>query len=850
MSVIKANGAGEQSTGFYNNVATQSLRFDDGSSSYLAFTPSSASSSTDRRKVTHSFWIKRAGLGSQVSLYSANRAGGGDYYNIAFNASDEIQIYLDVDSGGYGYKTSAVFRDTTSWFNVVLIIDTTQGTDTNRVKLYVNGALQTISTVYSGGHVAQNFSTYVMDGNEDEIGRFAFNDSAYFDGYMSEVILTIGQDNTISEFGETKEGVWIAKNYSGSYGANGVRLQFKETGDGQTTASSSTIGADTSGNDNHWKDNNLDTYDSNMPDSPENNFSTLLGDLAEGGNEYQSYVSGGTYAEGNLKLTGTSDWSNGKNNFLVDSGKWYVEYRVTALHATTHNRFGVYARPARTYDEYFWLPNGSAQIDAADASSKVGTYTTNDIIQVALDLENNNIFFGKNNTWQNSATASEIVAGTSTNAFASGSQVPTGDGHSYGFYNNPHSSSAGIYNFGQDSSFAGTTSAQGNSDSQGFGDFYYTPPAGFLSMCTSNLADSAIGTNSDIKPRDVFEVLLYTGDASSTRAITGVGFKPDWVWFSQRNNTSSKLLFDSSRGVNKALFSNTNGSETDQDQYGYLSVFGDDGFTLQAGSTNNNYLNENNINIVAWNWKVNGGTTSSNSDGSGTSTVQVNQTAGISIVLYTGNATGAGAEQTIGHGLGAVPDVILFKARDYDSQNWYMHHTGLVDGVGTHIELDTNAGEHADGDYMNGVAPTSSVFSLGYNFTTNKNGNAYVAYCFKSISGYSKFGFYEGTSNNSGVYVHLGFRPRWVMIKNTDDTDNWYISDEVRDTADAPGNPMTETLNANNNSAEYTTGSNKIDFLSNGFKARDSASGDTNINNEIYIYWAFAEAPFKFANAK
>jgi hypothetical protein len=176
------------------------------------------------------------------------------------------------------------------------------------------------------------------------------------------------------------------------------------------------------------------------------------------------------------------------------------------------------------------------------------------------------------------------------------------------------------------------------------------PPTGFLALCSSNLADTTIGPNSDTQSTDHHNALLYTGDASSTRALTGVGFQPDWVWFAQRNNTSAKLMFDSTRGVNKALYTQSTGVETDSNQYGYLSAFGSDGFTAQAGSTNNNYINENNVNIVAWNWKINGGTTSTNTDGSASSTVQVDTTVGMSQVLYTGNATGAGAEQTIGHG--------------------------------------------------------------------------------------------------------------------------------------------------------------------------------------------------------
>ena len=869
MSVIKANGAGEQSTGFYNNVVTKSLRFDSANSAHLTRTPSSAGNT---RTFTFSAWFKKTRIYTSIASSQFNpilSAGDGasDFGLLSFSgqaqgaSSDTVNevIYYDYDAGAdYSLELNRSFGDSTSWFHFMFAVDTTDGTQANRIKYYVNGELQTTNTNAHHGAFPQNRETSYNRTDEHMIGKW-FNQGGVptFDGYMAEINFVDGTQLDASSFGETKNGVWIPKKYTGSYGTNGYRLVFDSSDlnvsggavsdpRGSGTNLPNNAIADASGSGNHWTISGIAAHDF-MIDCPENNFGTLLGTMSEGANEYQSYGTG-TYTEGGLKVTAGSGWTNGKNNFLVDSGKWYCECVVNAWHAATHIRIGVYARPARTYDEYFILGDGTGQIDAA-ARNVVSSFSTGNIIQIALDLENNAIYFGINGTWSNSATASEIAAGTTTNAFASGSQVPTGDGHSYGFYFNCHPNGTNIsVNFGQDSSFAGIKTAQGNADSEGFGDFYYTPPTGFLAMCASNLADPAIGSNSDTKPRDVFDVVLYSGNDGTQTVATD--FRPDWVWLKSRAGAEAHSHFwlDSSRsdGTIYLKSDTTNVEATDTTVISTLNPAGSTGFTLG----NSVVSNDGDTTYVAWLWKINGGTTSTNSDGSANSTVQVNQAAGISIVLYTGNATGAGAEQTIGHGLGAVPDVILFKSRDYDSQNWYMHHTGLVDGVGTHIELDTNAGEHADGDYMNGVAPTSSVFSLGYNFTTNKNGNAYIAYCFKSIAGYSKFGFYEGNSNAAGAYVHLGFRPRWVMIKNTDDTDNWYISDEVRDTADAQGNPMTETLNANNGNLEYTTGSNKIDFLANGFRCRDSASGDTNINNEIYIYWAFAEAPFKYANAK
>ena len=181
MSLLPASSIGDESTGFYNGVATQSLRFDDGSSDHLTFTPSSASSATDRRKITHAVWIKRANIGTYQAIYSTTQNGGGDYYHWRFANDDTMTLYLNVSNYDYAYDTAAVYRDTMNWYHFVLIIDTTQSTDTDRVKLYANGVQQTLNVKFTN-HVGQNFSNYVMDGTEDAIGQFNYNSTAYFDG--------------------------------------------------------------------------------------------------------------------------------------------------------------------------------------------------------------------------------------------------------------------------------------------------------------------------------------------------------------------------------------------------------------------------------------------------------------------------------------------------------------------------------------------------------------------------------------------------------------------------------------------------------------------------------------------
>jgi len=243
---------------------------------------------------------------------------------------------------------------------------------------------------------------------------------------------------------------------------------------------------------------------------------------------------------------------------------------------------------------------------------------------------------------------------------------------------------------------------------------------------------------------------------------------------------------------------------------------------------------------------------SSNFDGSGQAVVKTNTTAGFSIVSYTGNSSGGGDEQTIGHGLGVTPQVIIMKARSWSSESshWAMYHHKVTDANTDYMKLNQDAARlQTDTDYMNQTLPTSTVFSLGYNFTTNKNSETYIAYCFNEVSSYSKFGTYQGNGNADGTFVFTGFRPAWLMVKNTVDSGSyWLILSNKRRTFN-PNGPSS-SLYANEASAENTFGNGTgIDFLSNGFKLRDSQN-NVNASGDKYIYLAFAESPFKNSRAR
>jgi hypothetical protein len=331
------------------------------------------------------------------------------------------------------------------------------------------------------------------------------------------------------------------------------------------------------------------------------------------------------------------------------------------------------------------------------------------------------------------------------------------------------------------------------------------------------------------KSGDYFNTKLFTGNGG-TQSITGVGFQPDWVWLKSRSVADSSILFDAVRGVTKRLMSNSTGAETTEAQE--VQSFDSDGFTV--GNSDN--ANRNNATMVGWNWKANGAG-SSNTDGSITSTVSANTTAGFSIVKWTGN-NGAGA--TVGHGLGVVPKIVLVKNIQQSGYDWVMYHASLGNTKRIWLNL-TNAVSTNTGSWNN-TTPSSSVFTLGSSGETNGSGEM-IGYCFAEKQGYSKFGSYTGNGNADGSFIYTGFKPAWVMIKKTNDTHAWRIYDGVRDTH----NLTEKILEPNTSNAEATSGTYVLDLVSNGFKFRGNGDG-VNGSGQSFIYMAFAEAPLVGTN--
>ena len=805
------------SSGLYGFEIDNSVRFETGSNGHLTHTLGTAA---NRQINTTSFWVKRNKIAVSTRLFATGASLNSSFSNstnILFNPTEDLSIYQETGgSAVMNIKTAQLFRDTSAWYHIVFAIDTTQGTDTNRVKIYVNGVRVT-SFTGDTAFPTQNLNTHIFTA---EIRRWARGQTtAYADVQFAQIAQISGVQHEVGDFGELKNDIWIPKDITGlTYAAGSYLLEFKNSGVG--TASSSTVGADTSGNDLHFTSSGLAVHDQ-VPDSPTNNFATL-NPLDNNGSEQ--------WSEGNLKwYSTTSDVGITRANFAVSSGKWYWE--INLIGGSRLPSIGIADQAqAITADQYYvgqasgsygYFFNGK-KYNNASSSSYGSTYTTGDIISVAFNADNGQLTFYKNGTSQ--GVAYTVTSGKSY-APALGKDQTSKD-------------TTSIVNFGQDSSFAGNETAQGNADENGIGDFYYAPPSGFLALCTANLPDpvAAVDPAKGGSPQDYFNTVLWTGNGG-TQSITGVGFQPDWVWIKDRSEVDHHVLTDSIRGVTKSLFSNLTNAEVVSAQD--LTSFGADGFTVGT----NDRVNGSSDTHVAWNWKA--GTSFSNdasSTGVGSidSSGSVNTDVGFSIISYTGT----GSAGTVAHGLGVAPEMYIVKRRDADGHSWPVYTSTL--GATKQLRLSgTNAEITAAGiTIWNNTEPTSSVFSVGTNTDSNASSGTYIAYCFASVDGYSKIGSYTANSNADGPFVYTGFRPAWLLIKKTDGSASWWLVDSTRNPFNVTNKYLLPDASTEESAgSDYTT----ADFVSNGFKIRNTS---TAFNSGTHIYMAFAEQPFKYANAR
>jgi len=813
-------GGSGQGGYFINN----SVRLRSSASAYLNRTHATT---TSRTIWTVSFWVKRGILGSGKTLIGGSNSAtnNGTGWGARFQAGNTLQI-----SAGGGVRMNLVggiaYRDPSAWYHIVFSVDTTQATAANRFRVYVNSVEQTTWT--SNSQIAQNeplewnsSSAAQYIGTENDAGVVP---TTPFDGYYAEFHSVDGQQLTPSSFGETDTltGQWVAKKYTGTYGTNGFYLKFADTSDN----TAATIGKDSSGNGNNWTPNAISktagvTYDF-MTDSP------TVGPLASNYAVLNplDYYSDPTISAGNLQIATTGSGSAGavKGTIGVSSGKWYWEATQTA--GSARGSVGILSSATRITDFLGNLSTGYIYNGIAGNKYNNGTnsaygasFTNGDVIGVALDMDAGTLTFYKNNSSQ--GTAYTGLSGTFSPAFSD-----TGG-------------ASGIYavtfavNFGQRP-------------------FAYTPPTGYSALNTYNLPAPAI-KNGALN----MTAALWTANVASPttgQKSIALGFQPDLVWSKNRSDAEHHYWVDSVRGDNsgsKWLKSNSTAVEG-ADAVGSTTakyVFSSTGFDIIDTDSTAGEVYYTNRTYVGWAWKA-GGTAVTNTSGTISSQVSANPTAGFSIVTWTGNGVTAA---TVGHGLNAVPAMIICKERT-GTDYWHVKHKSTT--TNTNLFLNTTSASTSAASVGDGVLSDLSS-STTFGFATagspanvvavNENGITNVAYCWSEIPGYSAFGSYTGNGSTDGPFVYTGFRPRFILIKassNSTASTVWTIIDTSRN----PNNASLKELYANQTAVE-STDSDGIDILSNGFKPKRN-SEYANFSGWTYIYAAFAENPFKYSNAR
>jgi hypothetical protein len=780
----------------------RSLRFNSSDSAYLSRTPASAG---NRKTWTWAGWVKRSGLTRAYDNLFCNFGSDGNTISSLFFNSDNTLIYAPLTASlAYGIVSSAVFRDTSAWYHIACVSDTTNATASERCRLYVNG--QRLISLSSASYPPQNYDTFINQASVNHaIGNGFQVLNTFFNGYLADIHFIDGQALTPTSFGEfDTNGIWQPIAYTGTYGTNGFHLDFADN------ASTTTIGYDAAGS-NDWTANNLSVTagagNDSLVDVPTNGAQTDTGAGGEVRGNYCTWnavdkSSNVTLSNGNLDtLHGGAGHTKAVGNIYVSSGKWYAEFTL-ATQGGAVPVVGINSITLQGRNTYVGSETGSFGYSvsalkysgSAPAGTAYGaTFTAGDVIGVALDLDTGTLVFYKNGASQ--GTAFTGVSGTYTFA-VSGIGI----------------SASWVANFGQRP-------------------FAYTAPSGFKALNTANLPAPVV-----TKPSTVMDVALYTGTGSALTPTSSLGFNPDLVWIKGRSGATDHALYDSVRGVEKRLESNTTDAEVTSD--GGVTAFNTAGFSVGTLAQ----VNTSSATYAAWTWDA-GSSTVTNTQGSISSQVRANASAGFSVVTYTGTGSAA----TVGHGLGVAPAMVIIKSRT-TSDFWVVGHTSLGFTTDNYLRLNaTSSAEAGGGVAWNNTAPTSTVVHIGSSSVLNGNGNNLVMYAWAPLSGYSSMGSYVGNGQTSGVFVYTGFRPRWVLIKKSSSTGSWYILDTARDTYNQAGLYLYPDLS---NAEDDQRSVYPWDILSNGFIPRAASGSVINDSGATYIYFAIAEHPFQYARAR
>lgn len=782
----------------------QSLRGNRWSSQYLQRTLPAG----DRKTWSLSFWIQRSSLEYEQQVFYSYPAAG-NASSIRFDGNKRLVFAHFPGSLQIDNAFDIEFSDSNGWYHVLFVYDTTQSF---RYKGYVNGV--EADWIFDPSLLSENYETYIngaaphrwfqnaSDGSSNLAGAFA--DPHFLDGIAAEV----------SDFGYfDNNGVWQPIEYTGSYGTNGVHLDF---------ADSSNLGNDVSGNNNDFAATGYSSGDFwQLPWSPTVNNKQNPAKF-DGTQTYAyAYLSRGGQSMNANTSTSSPGWRSAWSTIGfegINSGKWYWEVKRTFLHV--ENQCGV----GLSGPDYHWSGYYPGQIASSwglycpagltegrlynnnviiTTLTGFGNFEVDDVIGVAFDADNGNLWFSNNGTWWNSGDPANGTNPTAT---------------------------------GLPSEMIPVCGAYTNQDRVDFltheDDLEYSVPSGFKALMHQNMTNQTI-----LDGEEHFQAVAYTGDGELSQSITGLKFQPDMIWFKNRDATNWHTIYDSTRGVNKQLFPNeSNVENTPGAGLGLLS-FDSTGFTVGSHSA----FNGDGEDIVAWCWKAGtGGVT--NNDGTIAANVNANVEAGFSIITYTGNGI-SGA--TIGHGLGAVPYFIIIKNRD-NANDWVVYHrwTDQTAPENYFMSLNDADGRAAATSVWNDTAPTSSVITLGNDGATNSaSAHGYVAYVWAPVPGYSRFGTYVGLGDanaGAGPHSNTGFKPAALMIKSWSAVGSWVMHDNARDTI----NTGDKAIFADLNNIEQSTWIHE--FVSNGFKI-NHANANANGSNVYYTYASFGKTPQRIA---
>ena len=730
-----------------------------------------------------------------------NRDAGG--------SSAGFSIDLDVNGSIYNYSNGFIVQSANGTISAgqYYHVAYTRASGTHR--LFIDGVQVATSTT------ARDYT------NDDIfIGRAPYGATEWFDGEISNVRIVKGTAVYTSNFTPAITNLTAVTNTKlltcqSSTIVDNSGLSQTIVNEGTVAASLGnpfrgiSVTSDQSGNINNWVSNNINldsstatTYDI-MTDVP-----TLtdedMANYAVINPLNSSTTTVPTTSNANLRIVGTVNAYQGMymSMAIPSTGKWYFEYTYETKQGLGGNQqtlitpspslsgSGATSGSTTLYGLY---SNSNYQYGSTGQTDLGIAAVAGNTQMVAYDSDTGKLWWGYNGTWFLSGNPS---AGTNPLATQTASIEKYIANVTYG------TGGTTVYNFGQRP-------------------FAYTPPAGFKKLNTFNLPDSSIVDGSEN-----FDTVLYTGNGS-TQSITSLDFGPDLTWIKVRNSASyEQMWFDSVRGATKYVRSNSTAAEGTVANS--LTSFDSNGFSLGA----NGDVNGSTFPIVAWNWKA-GGTAVSNTDGTITSSVSANPTAGFSVMTYTGT----GVAGSVGHGLGVVPKLYIIKQRTDAGNNWIVQ-TTAGDGSLDYLFLNATNAKGDSGDAL----PTSSVLNISGNNDVNGGGDGLVAYCFADVEGYSKIGSYTGNGSADGPFVYTGFRPAYIMIKGTS-TSSWVIIDNQREGYNVV-EPYVIADSANAESSLYTI----ADFLSNGFKMRSTAVH--NASGQTWIYMAFAENPFKNSLAR